>query len=850
MRRRLGKGNSRNIPDPEERKDDKPHNPALDRRIVLARLSLAWEVIWPAIWPVLGLAGLFVGIALLDGFAIFPGWFHTLVLILTAGVFGYAVWRAAQVMSWPNLRDAVRRLQTDSGLEHRPLEAVRDTLPVEFANPESRALWQAHQRQMTERIRALKVGAPSPCLSARDPWALRIAVVLLLFVGVTVSGAEAPERLGRAFVPEFGVGASTQTAKLEIWMTPPGYTRLPPVFPIQIARDHARSLEAVAETTKVDGTEASAAVPPEIEVPAGSELTAIVSGGKGDAVLDVEGVKAPFEALDKVNRRLQQAVAASGRLSVIHNGKIIGSWQIRVREDAPPAIAFDGAPLATKRGTLRIAYKGDDDYGIVKLRAEMRRTYERGQVTGRETSTFDLPALSLNAREIKEATFHEIAAHPWAGLPVTIRLIATDAAEQDGFSKEIKMVLPERNFLNPVARKVIAERRKLTTHPERRAEIIDELNDIAGKPSEYKDDTVVFLGLAMSRSRLAYAKDDAAIPSVRELMWDIALRLEDGQLSHAERELLRAQEALMKALARNASDRQLGKLISDLQQAMNRYMRELAKKVEREQGTDSAMPFDPNGQMLKSSDLQRMMVQIRQMMRIGARDAARQMLSQLRSMLENLRNARVIRANPSTQRGSKALRQLQEMIRRQSELMDKTFRQSRGRHPGQNQMQQGAQQQAALRKMLQNFREMMRRMMTGNSPGMRSLGQAGRAMEDAQNALGQGRPGQAVGPQGRAIEALQRAGRGIMHQMMRGQARGPGNGMDEFSKQLRGMRDPLGRDWLDEEGGGGDIRSFKIPDRGSIERAHEILQELRDRAGQRHRATPELEYIDRLLNRF
>jgi hypothetical protein len=116
--------------------------------------------------------------------------------------------------------------------------------------------------------------------------------------------------------------------------------------------------------------------------------------------------------------------------------------------------------------------------------------------------------------------------------------------------------------------------------------------------------------------------------------------------------------------------------------------------------------------------------------------------------------------------------------------------------------------------------------------------------------LGQGSPGQAVGPQGQAIEALQRAGRSIMHQLMRGQGRGPGIGMGEFRNQLRGMRDPLGRDWLDEDGGGADIRGFKIPDRGSIERSHEILQELRDRAGQRHRAVPELEYIDRLLNRF
>jgi hypothetical protein len=55
--------------------------------------------------------------------------------------------------------------------------------------------------------------------------------------------------------------------------------------------------------------------------------------------------------------------------------------------------------------------------------------------------------------------------------------------------------------------------------------------------------------------------------------------------------------------------------------------------------------------------------------------------------MESLRNARVMRNNPNARRGNQAMRQLQEMIRRQNELVDKTFRQSQGRPPGQNQMQ-------------------------------------------------------------------------------------------------------------------------------------------------------------------
>jgi uncharacterized protein (TIGR02302 family) len=349
-----------------------------------------------------------------------------------------------------------------------------------------------------------------------------------------------------------------------------------------------------------DGTEAPKAAELMIEVPEGSVLTTIVLGGAGKAVLDIDGEKTPLEDVDRVNRRLQQPLGKGGRLSVVHDGKVLGSWPLRTRADTPPQIAFDGEPAATQRGTLRMAYTGSDDYGITEIRGEMRRTYERGEVLGKEVSRFDLLAPSLNAKNVKEAIFQEIASHPWAGLPVVIRLAARDAAGQEGLSTEINLVLPERKFNNPVAKEIIVERRRLTVQPERRSEISYRINEIAGDTQAYKDDTVVFLGLVLSRSRLFHEEQGSAIPPVQELLWDTALRVEDGQLSHAERELARAQDALMKALARNAPDAELERLMKDLQNAMNKFMREMAKKLQnipqcrqghavRSDGTDHAV---------------------------------------------------------------------------------------------------------------------------------------------------------------------------------------------------------------------------------------------------------------------
>ena len=43
----------------------------------------------------------------------------------------------------------------------------------------------------------------------------------------------------------------------------------------------------------------------------------------------------------------------------------------------------------------------------------------------------------------------DLTAHPWAGLPVTAKLVARDALGQTGESRTEEFVLPERPFQNP-----------------------------------------------------------------------------------------------------------------------------------------------------------------------------------------------------------------------------------------------------------------------------------------------------------------------------------------------------------------------------------------------------------------
>src|SRR5690606_7455112 len=102
--------------------------PGLRGKLALARLSLAWESLWPAIWPAVAVAGLFLAFALLDVFPALPIWLHALLLAAFVVAFGLGLVRAVRDFIWPALGAGRRRLELASGLDHRPLSAVNDTL--------------------------------------------------------------------------------------------------------------------------------------------------------------------------------------------------------------------------------------------------------------------------------------------------------------------------------------------------------------------------------------------------------------------------------------------------------------------------------------------------------------------------------------------------------------------------------------------------------------------------------------------------------------------------------------------------------------------------------------------------
>ena len=132
--------------------------------------------------------------------------------------------------------------------------------------------------------------------------------------------------------------------------------------------------------------------------------------------------------------------------------------------------------------------------------------------------------------------------------------------------------------------------------------------------------------------------------------------------------------------------------------------------------------------------------------------------------------------------------------------------------------------------------------MTDSIP--RPMGRAERAMRQSSKFLGLDKPGEAIKPQTRALDQLQESAKSATRQLMRQIGQGLGRRPGEMGLQ----RDPFGRN---PDGVGGlSTRDVGIDDADALKHAREIRDELRKRAGQRHRPEPERNYIDRLLKQF
>ena len=846
----------------------------LDQLLTRAGLVLAWERLWPCAVSALAVVGFFIAVSWLGLWMASPRWLR---------IGGSLAFGAAFVASFAPLllrprvsrRDRLARLDRDSRQLHRPASSLEDRLANSGGDPTTAALWALHQRRLEASAAALRVAPPSPRVAERDRYALRAAALVAAAGAAFVAGPEKYPRLLAAFDWRTE-GAPSSGFRLDAWIDPPPYTGRPPLLLTDAdagSHDVATSFGAKS-----------------VQAPFGSTVIVRTTGVGGLALEASGGLEKPDPKKDSPNRveggaatptaeasnEQRWTLHGDGKLILRRYGATVAQFTIASIPDKPPTIALVGQPKSNARGSLTLNYKVEDDYGVVGAEARFadplindKRVGDRALV-GPPHIALSLPPGrgGLGAGE----TTADLSEHPWAGARVTMRLAAKDEGGNEGLSDPVQIVLPQRTFTKPLARALVEQRRNLVLDPEKRTRVATAIDALMIAPEQFDVSASIYLGLTAISQRLAAARTDPDLLSTADLMWEMALQIEDGDVSQAERDLRNAQQNLRDALQRGASNEEIRKLMDQLRASLDKFLQALAQQQKRQGGEQAQAP---NQRTITQRDLQSMLDRLENMARSGDMADAQRMLDQLQNLMENLQTAQRGGQNSMAREMNREMSELDQMTREQQQLRDNTFQQGQQGQQG-GEAQQGEQDQAgqgpngapregqsgqslrqrqqALRQRLENLQRRMKQL---GLDAQKGLGGADQAMREAEQALGQGKDGQAgaVDAQGRALEALRQGAQSMAQQMQQngegsGQMAGPGQPGDGPMRQGRDNPnvDPLGREAHDPR-----YDSFSRYDplgAPSAQRAQQVLEELRKRLSNPGRPQEELDYFERLLHPY
>src|SRR5215470_2528756 len=830
----------------------------LSQALQRAEYAIAWERAWPHLARLLTLGGLFLTVSWAGLWLALPSLARTAGLILFAAAAIAMLWPLIR-FRWPTRTDSLGRLDRGTGIRHRPATALSDT--VTTRDPVALALWQESRARTLASLTRIRAGLPSPRLVIHDPWAVRGLVIIMMVAAYVAAGDERNLRLASAFDWN-GVLAPTNI-RVDAWVTPPVYTGKPPII--------------LSSANKEGTAPASGALP----VPVGSTVIVRSSGGTLDVVAGGGVTEAsPTEQAPKGTNERHFTVTGDGTVHVrAPSGQ--PQWKFTATPDRPPTIALAKDPERQPRGSLQMSYKIEDDYGVTEARAQfVARAAESEKDATPPRPLFEPPQFGLvlpNARTRNGVgqTLKDLSEDPYAGADVTLTLTAKDEAGNTGKSEPFNMRLPERLFSKPLARSLIEQRRILALDAKANDKVYAALDALMIAPELFTPQAGHYLGLYSVARELEAARTDDALRGVVASLWALAVTIEDGDISDVEKALRAAEEALRQALERGASDEEIKKLTENLRAALDKYLRQLAEQL-KNNPQQLSRPLDPNTKVLTQRDLDSLLQQIEREAKKGNREAAMEALKRLGDIMRELQMAQPGQGDSEMEQ---ALNELGDMIRKQQQLRDKTFKQGQDSRRDRMRGKQGDQSMGDLQQDQQALRDRLKKLQEelakrGMSPNQRGdkgqrgdpgqqgqpgdqgdgedgLDQADSAMGDATGRLGEGNAEGAVDSQGKALDALRKGAQSLAEARQagdgEGQEDGPGN---RAGRQQNGgnQTDPLGRPLQGREFG--DDFTVKIPGEIDVERVRRILEELRRRLADPNRPQIELDYIERLLKDY
>ena len=658
--------------------------------------------------PVFALAFAIIAVFLIGAFGgvwerIGDPW-RLIVLTLALAVLVRAFLKA-RLKSRPNLSAARRRVEQDSDVKHRPLDVLDDTPAI------SKDVWPAHFQQAHRSSEKLQPAKWRHVIAPMDKYYLRYALPCAVVLAMMVGFGDNSERLRRSLSPSWQSAINPSDISFEAWVDPPAYTGRPPLY----FKDKKN-----------------------IDVPAGSELVARISGSKDAPRLKLHTQRgARYIKLKRLGPKSFEArtILETKSTARWRIGTLQKKWALNVLPDTPPTLSVNSEMTADKRDRLSFTYSFEDDYGVEELSLKMRLLTDKPSLTGK-TGSVNIPLASGSVKRAEDAEAAlDMTKHEWAGRKVAGRLFAKDGLGQTAESEEVFFTVPDKIFIEPLAKAIIEQRGLVIDghkdyaalpppHPENIAPLYDLyepefrmdrspapiqraaflIDVVTDKPAGLFQDPAIYMGLRNVHGRLRYAREQKDLRGIPEDLWAIALRAEFGVLGTAFEEMQEAKQALQDGMARRAPQREIDTLFERYDEAVERYMEELRRKAIEEGNIADAEGGGQGGQ--NADEIEELLKAIEEANRIGDVEGARKALARLAELLENM-EIQLTRGGEGeggedslpgemSEEMKKSLEELADLLGEQRELQDETRQaeneaEGEGENEGQQQGQNGGE---------------------------------------------------------------------------------------------------------------------------------------------------------------
>jgi uncharacterized protein (TIGR02302 family) len=859
--------------------------------VLLTRAGLIAERVTQAFWPFWTV--LFFALA-----PLIMGWQDFLPLEV---VWGYGVaalvallwtfYRGVRQMAWPSQSEAIARV--DARLPGRPIAALNDVQAIGAGDAASEAVWNAHLLRMEQKTHDARAVEPDLRVSSNDPFGIRYIAVLLMVVALLFGSIW---RIGSVADAATGGDILATGPVWEGWIEPPAYTGKPTLYLADIIANRVQVPQGSFITLRLYGDVGALRV---------SETVSGRTEDLGAATDQQQG----FEVTQEGELSIVGAGGQTWKFLLLEDSAPTVELSGTIEADAQGEMS---QPFSATDDYGVIAGTATIDLNLAEL-PRLHGLMIDGDARDAIIIDLPMP-FSGDRANFEELLIDDFSEHPWANMPVTMTLHVEDALGQVGSSEAELLTLPGRRFFQPIARAVIEQRRDILWAKTNAPRVAQILRAVSNRPDELFPDETTYLRLRYIIRRLENMETTGLSDDVQDevvlALWELAVQLEEGSLADARARLERAQERLEEAMRNGASDEEIAELMQELREATNDYMQMLAEQAEpNPNGTDQP-DNNQESNAISQDELQALMDRIQELMEEGRMAEAMELMEQLNELMENLRvtEGEGGEGGPQTP-GQQSMEDLAETLRDQQDLTDEAFRdlqeqfnqgqqdgQQQGQEPGQqgqdgqdgqdgNQpgQEQGqgqgqgdntqggltddngqggegnggpqslAERQQALRDGLNQLRNGLPGL-SGDAADSaeQSLERAEGAMDGAEDALRNGDLAEAIDQQAEAMDALRDGLRNLgqalaenqMDELQEGQGTQTGNAEGRPEPE---RRDPLGR----QMGNTGQFGSEESMLQDDINRrAEELLKELRNRSADQERPQIELDYLQRLLERF